>query len=88
MRCLEISPLYWLPDSCSNFQNQDAGQPIFVIADNARCHHRIKIGAFLDTQQGKIMMGFLPAYFPALNPDEQAWNHAKAEVSKCPITST
>ncbi len=33
-------------------------------------------------------MGFLPAYFPLLNPDELVWNHAKAEVSKRPITST
>ncbi len=68
--------------------HQDAGQPIFVIADNARYHHRIKIRTFLDTQQGKITMAFLPAHSPELNPDEQVWNHAKAEVSKRPIEST
>lgn len=28
------------------------------------------------------MMAFLPAYSPELNPDEQVWNHAKAEVGK------
>ena len=33
------------------------------------------------------MMAFLPAYSPELNPDEQVWNHAKAEVSKRPIKS-
>ena len=88
MRCLEISPLYRLPDSCPNFQNQDVGEPISVIADNTRYHHRIKIRTFLDTQQGKIMRAFLPAYSPELNPDKQAWNHAKAEVSKRPIEST
>jgi transposase len=31
--------------------------------------------------------GFLPAYSPELNPDEQVWNHAKAEVGKYPIKS-
>ena len=67
--------------------HQDAGQPIFVIADNARYHHSSKVRAFLDEHQGKIMMAFLPAYSPELNPDEQVWNHAKAEVSKRPIKS-
>ncbi len=67
--------------------HQDAGQPIFVIADHARYHHSSKVHVFLDEHQGKIMMAFLPAYSPELNPDEQVWNHAKAEVSKRPIKS-
>ena len=66
---------------------QDAGCPIFVIADNARYHHSKKVQAFLETQVGQIMMAFLPAYSPELNPDEQVWNHAKAEVGKHPIKS-
>ena len=66
---------------------QDAGCPIFVIADNARYHHSKKVQAFLETQLGEIMIAFLPAYSPELNPDEQVWNHAKAEVSKYPIKS-
>ena len=66
---------------------QDTGCPIFVIADNARYHHSKKVQAFLETQQGEIMMAFLPAYSPELNPDEQVWNHAKAEVGKHPIKS-
>jgi transposase len=28
------------------------------------------------------MMAFLPPYSPELNPDEQVWNHAKAEAGK------
>jgi transposase len=51
---------------------QGAGRPIFVIANNARYHHSKKVQAFL------------PAYSPELNPDEQVWNHAKAEVGKYP----
>jgi transposase len=66
---------------------QDACCPIFVIADNARYHHSKKVQAFLETQVGQIMMAFLPAYSPELNPDEQVWNHAKAEVGKHPIKS-
>lgn len=66
---------------------QDARCPIFVIADNARYHHSKKVQAFLETQVGQIMMAFLPAYSPELNPDEQVWNHAKAEVGKHPIKS-
>lgn len=66
---------------------QDAGCSIFVIADNARYHHSKKVQAFLKTQPGEIMMAFLPAYSPELNPDEQVWNHAKAEVAKHPIKS-
>lgn len=65
----------------------DAGCPIFVIADNARYHHSNKVKMFLDTQPGQIMMAFLPPYSPELNPDEQVWNHTKAEVGKRPIQS-
>ena len=58
-----------------------------MIADNARYHHSKKVQAFLETQLGEIMMAFLYTYSPELNPDEQVWNHAKAEVSKCHIKS-
>ncbi len=66
---------------------RDAGRPVFVIADNARYHHSKLVQAFLDEQDGNIMMGFLPAYSPELNPDEQVWNHAKREVGKMAIRS-
>jgi transposase len=65
----------------------DADSPIFVIADNARYHHSKKVRAFLETQEGQIMMAFLPPYSPELNPDEQVWNQAKAEVGKQAIRS-
>ncbi len=60
----------------------DTNCPVLVIADNARYHHSKKVQAFLKEKQGEIMMAFLPAYSPELNPDEQVWNHAKAEVGK------
>lgn len=66
---------------------RDADCPVFVIADNARYHHSKKVQEFLKTQCGEIMMAFLPAYSPELNPDEQVWNHAKADVGKRTIQS-
>ena len=65
---------------------QDANCPVLVVADNARYHHALKVQAFLAEQQGQIMMA-LPPYSPELNPDEQVWNHAKAEVGKRPVKS-
>lgn len=64
---------------------QDAGRPIVVITDNARYHHSKLTQAFLKTQAANIVMAFLPAYSPELNPDEQVWNHAKARLAKRPI---
>jgi transposase len=65
----------------------DSNCPVFVIADNARYHHSKKVQEFLKMQYGEIMMAFLPAYSPELNPDEQVWNHAKADVGKRAIQS-
>lgn len=62
--------------------HSDAKCPILVIADNARLHHAKKVSEFLEKKQGEIMMAFLPAYSPELNPDEQVWNHAKNHIGK------
>ena len=37
---------------------------------------------FIEAQAHGILMAFLPAYSPELNPDEQVWNHAKARLGK------
>ena len=31
---------------------------------------------FVSQQEGKVVLVFLPAYSPELNPDEQVWDHA------------
>jgi transposase len=64
---------------------KDAGRPIIVITDNARYHHSKETQAFIDSEPDSIIMAFLPAYSPELNPDEQVWNHAKARLAKRPI---
>ncbi len=65
----------------------DAGHPILVVADNAGYHHSKKVQAFLEDNKGSIMMVFLPAYSPELNPDEQVWNHAMLQLGKRAIKS-
>ena len=62
--------------------HKDVGKPILVITDNARYHHSKETQAFVDQQEGRILLRFLPAYSPELNPDEQVWNHAKARLGK------
>jgi transposase len=59
-----------------------AGKPILVITDNARYHHSKETQRFIDQQDDEIVLTFLPAYPPELNPDEQVWNHAKAHLGK------
>jgi len=62
--------------------HKDAGKPILVITDNARYHHSKETQRFIAQQKGNILLAFLPAYSPELNPDEQVWNHAKARLGK------
>jgi transposase len=62
--------------------HRDAGAPILVITDNARYHHSKETQKFVKSRNGKILLEFLPAYSPELNPDEQVWNHAKRRLSQ------
>lgn len=65
--------------------HKDVGGPILVIVDNAKYHHSKETQKFIEQQNGEILMTFLPAYSPELNPDEQVWNHAKRELSQRPV---
>jgi transposase len=62
--------------------HKDAGKPILVIADNARYHHSKETQKFIDSTDKQIMLVYLPPYSPELNPDEQVWNHGKAQLAK------
>ena len=64
---------------------KDAGKPILVIVDNAKYHYSKETRRFLKQQDGQILLAFLPAYSPELNPDEQVWNHAKHQLSQRPV---
>jgi len=65
--------------------HKDAGQPILVITDNAKYHHSKETQKFIKGQKDKILLEFLPAYSPELNPDEQVWNHLKLRLGKLSI---
>ena len=62
--------------------HRDAEGPILVVTDNARYHHSQDTQKFVKSQDGKILMRFLPACSPELNPDEQVWNHAKRRLNQ------
>ena len=46
---------------------------IHVILDNARYHHAIKVKEWLNQQNCKIELHFIPPYCPHLNPIERLW---------------
>jgi transposase len=60
----------------------DAGGPIIVIADGASYHGSGPVQRYQAASQGDVVVEYLPAYCPDLNPDEQVWNHAKARLAK------
>jgi transposase len=62
--------------------HKDAGKPILVITDNARYHHSRETREFIDSSDTQISLVYLPPYSPELNPDEQVWNHSKAQLAK------
>jgi transposase len=64
---------------------KDAGGPILVVVDNAKYHHSKETQRFIEQQSREILIAFLPAYSPELNPDEQVWNHAKRQLSQRPV---
>jgi len=65
--------------------HKDAGQPVLVITDNAKYHHSKETQRFIETQKDKILLEFIPAYSPELNPDEQVWNHLKLRIGRLSI---
>jgi len=58
-----------------------AKNPIFLIVDGHPIHHAKKVKEFIDKQEGKLRLFFLPPYSPQLNPDEVVWAHVKRHVS-------
>ena len=49
---------------------KDSKQKVFLILDNLRVHHGKKVKRWLETNQEKIEVFYLPSYSPELNPDE------------------
>ena len=58
-----------------------AKRAIFLIVDRGPAHIAKKTRAFVDSQQGRLRLFFLPPYSPDRNPDELVWKHLKADTT-------
>ena len=54
-----------------------ATTPVFLIVDGHPIHKAKLIKKFVEAQDGKLKLFYLPPYSPQLNPDEQVWAHVK-----------
>ena len=55
---------------------------IILIVDNLRVHHSKPVKEWLEEQQEKIELVFLPSYSPELNPDEYLNNYLKQTITR------
>jgi transposase len=55
----------------------NAQQPVFLILDGHSIHRSRPVRKFVEEQNGRLRIFFLPPYSPELNPDEQVWNYVK-----------
>jgi transposase len=64
-----------------------AERAIFLIVDRGPAHIAKKTRAFVDRQNGRLQLFFLPPYSPDRNPGELVWKHLKADtVGRMTIT--
>lgn len=61
-------------------------KPVILILDSHPAHIAKMVAAFVQSQEGRLEMFFLPGYAPDLNPDEFVWNYIKRNgTSKEPL---
>ncbi len=63
---------------------QAAGKKVFLIVDNLRVHHAVKVSEWAAAHKDEIELFFLPAYAPERNPDEYLNNDVKQEMKNMP----
>lgn len=51
--------------------------PVLVVWDGLRTHRSRLVQEFVQDQEGRLALEFLPAYAPELNPVEYLWGHWK-----------
>lgn len=62
-------------------------KPMYLIVDGHPVHKSKKVKEYVQSQNGRIELYYLPGYSPELNPDELVWNHVKRHtVGKKTIT--
>jgi transposase len=60
----------------------DADRPAFLIVDAPSIHKARIVREFVEEQNGRLKLFFLPPYSSHLNPDEQVWGNVKAHIAK------
>jgi transposase len=59
---------------------KDADRKVFLILDNLRVHHSKNVKEWLEKNNEKIELFYLPSYSPELNPDEYLNGNLKNKV--------
>lgn len=69
---------------------QQTGKPLLIVWDGVRTHKSRKVKQWLDEQDGRIAMAFLPPYAPELSPVEAIWAYLKKHeiANLCPANLT
>ena len=52
-------------------------KPVFVIVDGHPAHKAKVVRKFVEANEERLELHFLPGYSPRLNPDEQLWLHLR-----------
>jgi transposase len=54
---------------------------LYLILDNAKWHHSKDLKDFFETNRDRLVLIYLPAYSPELNPIERVWRIARRLVT-------
>lgn len=61
-------------------------RPVMLILDRHPAHIAKVVADFVQAQEGRVELHFLPGYAPDLNPDEFVWKHLKTHgLAKRPL---
>lgn len=61
-----------------------AEKKVFLIVDNLRVHHAVKVNKWVTAHKDEIELFYLPAYAPEHNPDEYLNNDLKQQLRNLP----
>ncbi len=67
---------------------RDADKKVFLILDNLKVHHSIKVRKWLNEHKDKIEVFYLPPYAPEYNPDELVNSDLKRSIGNSSIAKT
>jgi transposase len=63
---------------------QSGSGKLFLIVDNLRVHHSVKVSQWVQAHRDEIELFFLPPYAPEHNPDEYLNNDLKQQMKNLP----